>query len=67
MIRSPSWPGTTDLDAMTRAVETIAEQAGSLDIVIANAGVVARGATLRASSPATVDRLFEVNVAGGRG
>jgi NAD(P)-dependent dehydrogenase (short-subunit alcohol dehydrogenase family) len=54
----------TDLDAMTRAVETIAREAGRLDIAIANAGVVARGATLRASSPATVDRVFDVNVGG---
>ena len=54
----------TDLDDMTRAVETIRSEAGRLDIVIANAGVVARGATLRASSPATVDRLFDVNIGG---
>jgi NAD(P)-dependent dehydrogenase (short-subunit alcohol dehydrogenase family) len=54
----------TDLDAMTGAVEAILTEAGHLDIVIANAGVVARGATLRASAPATVDRLFDVNVGG---
>src|SRR3954452_11034895 len=39
----------TDLDSMTSAVATIRGQVGHLDIVIANAGVVARGATLRAS------------------
>ena len=54
----------TDLDSMTKAVETIGREAGRLDIVIANAGVVARGATLRVSAPATVDRLFDVNVTG---
>jgi NAD(P)-dependent dehydrogenase (short-subunit alcohol dehydrogenase family) len=54
----------TDLDAMTSAVETVAREAGRLDVVIANAGVVARGAKLRASSPATVDRLFDVNLGG---
>jgi NAD(P)-dependent dehydrogenase (short-subunit alcohol dehydrogenase family) len=54
----------TDLDAMTGAVDAIRTAAGHLDIVIANAGVVARGATLRASAPATVDRLFDVNVGG---
>jgi NAD(P)-dependent dehydrogenase (short-subunit alcohol dehydrogenase family) len=54
----------TDRDDMARAVETIGSEAGRLDIVIANAGVVARGATLRASAPATVDRLFDVNVGG---
>ncbi len=54
----------TDLGAMTDAVETIVREAGHLDIVIANAGVVARGATLRVAAPATVDRLFDVNVTG---
>ncbi|MET8166323.1 SDR family NAD(P)-dependent oxidoreductase [Streptomyces sp. NPDC005329] len=54
----------TDLGDMTRAVETVVRDAGRLDIVIANAGVVARGVTLRASSPAVVDRLFDVNVGG---
>jgi NAD(P)-dependent dehydrogenase (short-subunit alcohol dehydrogenase family) len=49
---------------MTRTVETVVSEAGRLDIVIANAGVVARGATLRVSSPATVDRLFDINVGG---
>ncbi|MET7728323.1 SDR family NAD(P)-dependent oxidoreductase [Streptomyces mirabilis] len=54
----------TDLGDMTRAVETVVRGAGRLDIVIANAGVVARGATLRASSAPMVDRLFDVNVGG---
>jgi NAD(P)-dependent dehydrogenase (short-subunit alcohol dehydrogenase family) len=54
----------TDLGDMTRAVETVVRDAGRLDIVIANAGVVARGVTLRASSPSVVDRLFDVNVGG---
>ncbi|WP_406442732.1 SDR family NAD(P)-dependent oxidoreductase [Streptomyces sp. NBC_00631] len=54
----------TDLGDMTRAVETVVRDAGRLDIVIANAGVVARGVTLRASSPPVVDRLFDVNVGG---
>ena len=54
----------TDLADLTRAVERIRSEAAHLDIVIANAGVVARGATLRASAPATVDRLFDVNIGG---
>ncbi|MDH6436385.1 NAD(P)-dependent dehydrogenase (short-subunit alcohol dehydrogenase family) [Streptomyces sp. SAI-144] len=54
----------TDLGDMTRAVETVVRDAGRLDIVIANAGVVARGVTLRASSAPVVDRLFDVNVGG---
>ncbi|MFF0160324.1 SDR family NAD(P)-dependent oxidoreductase [Streptomyces sp. NPDC005263] len=54
----------TDFGDMTRAVETVVRDAGRLDIVIANAGVVARGVTLRASSPPVADRLFDVNVGG---
>lgn len=54
----------TDPDSMTRAVHTIVQETGGLDIVVANAGVVARGATLRVSAPATADRLFDVNVGG---
>ena len=58
-------PGdVTDLDSMTRAVGTIVQETGGLDIVVANAGVVARGATVRVSAPATADRLFDVNVGG---
>ena len=54
----------TDLGDMTRAVETVVRDAGRLDIVIANAGVLGRGATLRASSTSLVDRLFDVNIGG---
>jgi NAD(P)-dependent dehydrogenase (short-subunit alcohol dehydrogenase family) len=54
----------TDLDDMARTVETVVSEAGRLDIVIANAGVVARGATVRAAAQPTVDRLFDINVGG---
>ncbi|WP_406173586.1 SDR family NAD(P)-dependent oxidoreductase [Streptomyces canus] len=54
----------TDLGDMTRAAETVVRDAGRLDIVVANAGVLGRGATLRASSASLVDRLFDVNVGG---
>ncbi|WP_406495969.1 SDR family NAD(P)-dependent oxidoreductase [Streptomyces sp. NBC_01604] len=54
----------TDLGDMTPAVETVVRGAGRLDIVIANAGVLGRGVTLRASSTSVVDRLFDVNVEG---
>lgn len=54
----------TDLADMSGVVENVVEQAGRLDIVIANAGVAARGATLRASSPAAINQLFDVNVRG---
>jgi len=52
----------TDLNDMSRTVETVLSEAGLLDIVIANAGVVARGATLRAAAHPMVDRLFDINV-----
>lgn len=54
----------TDLAGMMKAVETVVGDAGHLDIVVANAGVVARGVTLRASTPSVVDRLLDVNVGG---
>jgi NAD(P)-dependent dehydrogenase (short-subunit alcohol dehydrogenase family) len=54
----------TDLDDMSRTVEAVVSEAGRLDIVVANAGVVARGATLRAAGRPMVDRLFDVNVGG---
>ncbi|WP_367881075.1 SDR family NAD(P)-dependent oxidoreductase [Streptomyces sp. P3] len=54
----------TDLADMSRIVEEVAGKEGRLDIVIANAGVAARGATLRASSPPRIDQLFDVNVRG---
>lgn len=54
----------TDIQDMTRAVETIVGEAGRLDIVIANAGVVARGTTLRAAAQPTVERLFDINIGG---
>lgn len=54
----------TDLAAMSGAVEETVEKGGRLDIVIANAGVAARGATLRASAPPRIDQLLDVNVRG---
>ncbi|MFD8006531.1 SDR family NAD(P)-dependent oxidoreductase [Streptomyces mirabilis] len=54
----------TDLADMSEVVENVVEKTGRLDIVIANAGVAARGATLRASSPPVIDQLFDVNVRG---
>ncbi|WP_327743495.1 SDR family NAD(P)-dependent oxidoreductase [Streptomyces europaeiscabiei] len=54
----------TDLADMSRVVEKVMGEAGHLDIVIANAGVAARGATLRASSPPKIDQLLNVNIRG---
>ncbi|MFD0440657.1 SDR family NAD(P)-dependent oxidoreductase [Streptomyces chartreusis] len=54
----------TSLADMSEVVEDVVSRAGCLDIVIANAGVAAKGATVRVSSPSTIDRLFDVNVRG---
>lgn len=54
----------TELSDMTRAVDTVLEQHGRIDIVIANAGVAARGTTLRASSPDVIGRLLDINIRG---
>lgn len=53
----------TDLSDMTRAVDTVLEQHGRIDIVIANAGVAARN-DLRASSPDVIGRLLDANTRG---
>jgi len=54
----------TDVADMAAAVDAVVEKFGGLDIVIANAGVAARGATVRATSPQAVTRLFDINVHG---
>ncbi|WP_406281153.1 SDR family NAD(P)-dependent oxidoreductase [Nocardia sp. NBC_00881] len=54
----------TDADDMAAAVEKVMEHFGRIDTVIANAGVAARGTTVRASSPQVNERLFDINVNG---
>ena len=54
----------TDRAAMQRAVATAVERFGGLDVVMANAGLASRAATLRAMSPETFDRVFDVNTHG---
>ncbi|MFI7669564.1 SDR family NAD(P)-dependent oxidoreductase [Nocardia sp. NPDC049526] len=54
----------TRLSDMTEAADKVLDHFGRIDIVIANAGVAARGATLRASSSGVVDRLLDVNIRG---
>jgi NAD(P)-dependent dehydrogenase (short-subunit alcohol dehydrogenase family) len=54
----------TDLGAMQRAVATAAERFGGVDIVMANAGIVSKGATFRAMSRESFDRVFDVNANG---
>lgn len=54
----------TDSASMHDAVGEVVEWAGRLDVVIANAGVNSRAATLRAMSADTARRLLDVNVHG---
>ena len=54
----------TDRGAMQRAVAATVERFGGLDVVVANAGIAARGATMRASSPEAAERVLDVNLFG---
>ncbi len=54
----------TDRGAMQRAVATTVEQFGGLDVVMANAGIAPRLATLRTMSTEGFDRVIDVNTMG---
>ena len=54
----------TDRGAIRRAVATAVEHFGGLDVVVANAGIASRGATLRSVAPETFDRVIDVNLMG---
>ncbi|HUA75550.1 MAG TPA: short-chain dehydrogenase/reductase [Solirubrobacteraceae bacterium] len=54
----------TDRAAMQRAVAMTVERFGSLDVVVANAGVAPRIATLNAMAPESFERVLDVNVLG---
>ena len=54
----------TDRGAMQRAVATVVERFGALDVVVANAGIAARGATLRAQATENTERVLDVNLYG---
>lgn len=54
----------TDRAAMQQVVASVAEETGGVDLVIANAGIVSRGATLRAMSGEVADRVLAVNLNG---
>jgi NAD(P)-dependent dehydrogenase (short-subunit alcohol dehydrogenase family) len=54
----------TDRAAMQRAVGAAVERFGALDVVVANAGIASRAATMRAMSTEAFERVLEVNLMG---
>jgi NAD(P)-dependent dehydrogenase (short-subunit alcohol dehydrogenase family) len=54
----------SDRAAMQRAVASVVERLGGLDVVVANAGIASRVATCRASSPESFERVLDVNLMG---
>ena len=54
----------TDRGAMQRVVATVTERLGGVDVVIANAGIASRGATVRAMNGEAFDRVLAVNLGG---
>lgn len=54
----------TDRDALDRAVASVVERFGRLDVVIANAGILSPGSTLRTMPLSQVDALLAVNING---
>ncbi len=54
----------TDRGAMQRVVATTVERFGGLDVVMANAGIAPRGATMRTMPGESFDRVLDVNVNG---
>ncbi|MCW3038694.1 MAG: hypothetical protein JWM31_599 [Solirubrobacterales bacterium] len=54
----------TDRAAMQRVVATAVERFGGLDVVVANAGIASRGATFRAMSTESFERVIDVNLMG---
>jgi NAD(P)-dependent dehydrogenase (short-subunit alcohol dehydrogenase family) len=54
----------TDRGAMQQVVATITERCGGLDVVVANAGIASRGATVRAMHGEAFDRVLAVNLGG---
>lgn len=53
-----------DRGAMQRVVASVVEQHGGLDVVVANAGVASRGATVRAMNGEAFDRVLTVDLFG---
>ena len=54
----------TDAGAMRSLVAEAIDRYGGVDVVVANAGIASRGATARAMSGETFDRVLDVNLNG---
>jgi NAD(P)-dependent dehydrogenase (short-subunit alcohol dehydrogenase family) len=54
----------TDRGAMQRVVASTVERFGGLDVVVANAGIASRAATVRAMSTESFERVLDVNLNG---
>jgi NAD(P)-dependent dehydrogenase (short-subunit alcohol dehydrogenase family) len=54
----------TDRGAMQRAVAAVSERFGGLDVVVANAGIAATVATVRAAPSESFERVLDVNLMG---
>ena len=54
----------TDRGAMQRVIAMVSEQHGGVDVVVANAGIASRAATVRAMNGEAFDRVLAVNLGG---
>lgn len=54
----------TAIDSVRAAVRTTEDEFGTIDVAIANAGLMGRGGTFRTLTPDEVDRVLSVNVSG---
>jgi len=54
----------TDAGALRTAVATTVERYGRLDVMVANAGIASRAATVRAMSGESAERVLDVNLMG---
>ncbi|WP_230620971.1 MULTISPECIES: SDR family NAD(P)-dependent oxidoreductase [Nocardiaceae] len=54
----------TDRADLDRAMGEVVDRLGRIDVVMANAGVLARTSTLRNTPPTAIDTVFAVNVIG---